>query len=399
MMKGLRDVVIVAYGRSAVARAGKGSLSHTHPIEYSAQVLRGVLERVPRLEPGLIDDVILGCAKPELTQRYNIGRLVALRAQLPYSVPGQTVNRFCASSLQAVSTGANMIRTGEADVIVAGGVESMTDIPYMGIGNPEFRDAWLDENEPGAYVGMGITAENVAARYGITRKEMEAFAVDSHQKAARARQAGRLAEDIIPVTAAAEDGTLFTFDQDECIRPNSTPEALEKLKPCFREDGVVTAAVSSPTNDGASMVILMAAEKAAELGIRPIARYLGYAVTGVDPNYMGIGPISAVRRVMELTGLTVEQMDVVELNEAFASQSLACIRELKLDMGRVNPNGGAIALGHPLGATGGILVSKALSQLRRSGGTYALVSMCIGGGMGAAAVLEACHEAAGTEGA
>ena len=391
MTKSLRDVVVVAYGRSSVARAGKGALKGTHPIEYSAQVLRGVLDRVPQLKPELIEDVILGCAKPELTQRYNIGRLVALRAQLPYTVPGQTVNRFCASSLQAVSTGANMIRTGEADVIVAGGVESMTDIPYMGIGNPEFRDAWLDEHEPGAYVGMGITAENVAEQYHISRVEMEEFAVYSQHKAARAQQAGILAEDIIPVTAVAEDGSTFIFDKDECIRPDSSVEAMEKLKPCFKPDGVVTAAISSPTNDGASMVVLMAAEKAEELGIKPLARYLGYAVTGVDPNYMGIGPISAVTRVMELTGLTTDQMDVVELNEAFASQSIACIRELNLDMNKVNPNGGAIALGHPLGATGGILVSKALSQLRRGGGTYALVSMCIGGGMGAAAVFEACR--------
>lgn len=391
MPREMKDVVVAAYGRSAVAKAGKGALSRTHPIEYSAQVLRGVLDQLPQLEKGAIDDVILGCAKPELTQRYNIGRLVALRAGLPYSVPGQTVNRFCSSSLQAISTGANMIRAGEADVIVAGGVESMTDIPYMGIGDPMFRDAWLDEHEPGAYIGMGLTAENVAAQYGITREEMEAFAVESHQKAARAQQEGLLGADIIPVTAVREDGSTFVFDRDECIRPDSCVEALKKLKPCFKPDGVVTAATSSPTNDGASMVVLMSAEKAAELGIQPAARYLGYTVTGVDPSYMGIGPITAIQRVLRLTGLTADQMDVIELNEAFAAQAIACIRELKLDRAKLNVNGGAIALGHPLGATGGILVSKAISQLKRCGGTYALVSMCIGGGMGAAAVFEACR--------
>ena len=386
----MRDVVIVAYGRSAVARAGKGSLKNTNPIEYSAQVLRGVLDKVPQLPAEAIEDVILGCAKPELTQRYNIGRLVALRAQLPYSVPGQTVNRFCASSLQAISTGANMIRSGEAEVIVAGGVESMTDIPYMGIGNPEFRNPWLDEHEPGAYMSMGITAENVAEQYGISRVEMEEFAVESHQKAAKAQNAGILAVDIIPVDAVDDEGNKFVFDQDECIRPNSSLQALAKLKPCFKPDGVVTAAISSPTNDGASMVVLMSAEKAQALGIRPLAKYVGYAVTGVDPCYMGIGPISAIEKVMKLTGHTADEMDVIELNEAFASQAIACIRTLNLDMAKVNINGGAIALGHPLGATGGILVSKALSQLHRQNGTYALVSMCIGGGMGAAAIFVAC---------
>ena len=386
----MTDVVIVAYGRSAVARAGKGALKNTHPIEYSAQVLQGVLNKIPQLPKDQIDDVILGCAKPELTQRYNIGRLVALRAQLPYTVPGQTVNRFCSSSLQAISTGANMIRGGEAEVIVAGGVESMTDIPYMGIGDPEFRDAWLDEHEPGAYVSMGITAENVAEKYGVTRDEMEEFAIQSHLKAAKAQSAGILAQDIIPVDAVDDEGKPFVFDQDECIRPNSNKESLAKLKPCFKTDGVITAAISSPTNDGASMVVLMSAHKAKELGLTPLAKYLGYAVTGVDPNYMGIGPISAVQKVMKITGRSVDEMDVIELNEAFASQAIACIRTLGLDPAKVNVNGGAIALGHPLGATGGILVSKALSQLKRQGGKYALVSMCIGGGMGAAAVFEAC---------
>lgn len=390
MNKPLKDVVVVAYGRSATAKAGKGALKNTHPIEYSAQVLRAILDKVPQLDRGEIGDVILGCAKPELNQRYNIARLVALRAGLPYEVPGQTVNRFCSSSLQAVSTGANMIRSGEAEVIVAGGVESMTAVPYMGIGDFAFRNAWLDEHEPGAYIGMGITAENVAEKYGVTRAEMEKFAVESHQKAARAQSEGILGEDIIPVDAVADDGTIITFDKDECIRPDSTPEGLSKLNPCFKADGIVTAATSSPTNDGASMVVLMSAEKAARLNIRPLAKFIGYSVVGTDPNYMGIGPIPAVKKVLSQSGLCADDMDVIELNEAFAAQTIPCIRELGLNPEKVNINGGAIALGHPLGATGGILVCKVLSELKRSGGKYALVSMCIGGGMGAAAIFESC---------
>ena len=352
-------------------------------------MLRGVLDKVPQLQPEEIDDLIVGCAKPELKMRQNIGRLVALRAQLPYSVPGETVNRFCASSLETVSIAANRIMTGQADVIVAGGVESMTAIPYMGIGEEAFKDPWLDKNLADAYVSMGITAENVAKRYGVTREEMERFALESQQKAAAATEQGILPQDIIPVDAFSEDGApAGTFDRDECIRPNTTLEGLAGLKPSFLEDGLVTAGTSSVTSDGASMVVLMSEEAARARGITPLARFVGYAVAGVDPAYMGIGPVAAVPKVLKLAGLTLEQMDVIELNEAFAAQSIPCIRELGLDPAKVNPNGGAIALGHPLGATGGILVGKALTQLARTSGRYGLVTMCIGGGMGAAGVFE-----------
>ena len=388
MNKVMRDAVIVAYGRSAVARSGKGALRNSHPVAYAAQVLQEVLAKIPQLPLEEIEDVIIGCAKPELSQRQNIARLITLRAGLPYSVSGQTVNRFCASGLQSISIAANMIMTGQSDVIVAGGVESMTAVPYMGIGDPAFKDNVLDEKEPGAYIGMGITAENVAERYRISRPEMEEFSLGSQLKAKKAQSEGILAKDIIPVDAVDDDGKSFVFDTDECIRPNTTMESLGSLKPAFSENGVVTAGTSSPTNDGAAMVVLMSAEKAAQLNIKPIAKFLAFSVAGIDPSYMGLGPLVAVPKVMKLTGLTVNDMDVVELNEAFAAQAIPCIRDLKLDERKVNVNGGSIALGHPLGATGAILTGKALTQLDRVNGKYALVSMCIGGGMGAAAIFE-----------
>lgn len=387
MIKMLNSAVIVAYGRSAIARSVKGSLKNTHPIDYASEILVGVLGQVPALDAKLIDDVVVGCAKPELSQRQNIGKLIALRAGLPYSVAAQTVNRFCASGLQSISIAANMIMTGQAEVVVAGGVESMTAVPYMGIGDPSFKDKWLDENEPGSYISMGLTAENVAEMHHISREEMEEFALKSQEKAIRARDCGFLGKDIIPVTALDDGGGEFSFGQDECIRMTSL-EKMAALAPCFKENGVVTAATSSPTSDGAGMAVLMSEQKAEELGMKPLVRFVGFAVAGVDPSYMGLGPIAAVPKVMEKTGLTVGQMDVIELNEAFAAQALPCIRTLGFDMEKVNPNGGAIALGHPLGATGTILTCKAISQLERIGGRYGLITMCIGGGMGAAGIIE-----------
>lgn len=386
-MNQLHDAVIVAYGRSAVAKSGKkGALRSAHPVDYAGQVLDGVLRKIPQLDRTQIEDLIVGCAKPEGVQGFNMARVIALRAGLGWNVPGQTVNRFCSSGLQAISTAANMIMTGQAEIVAAGGVESMTAIP-MG-SDPAFRDKWVEANEPGAYLPMGITAENVAERYHVSREEMDSFAVESHRKAAAAQAAGKFDGEIIPVDGVDIEGNPIVFDKDQGIRPDSNAETLAGLKPAFRENGTVTAGQSSQTSDGAGFVILMSREKAEELGLHPLARFVAFAVAGVDPSIMGIGPMKAIPKVMALTGLTPEDMDVIELNEAFAAQAIPCIRDLQLPRERVNVNGGAIALGHPLGATGAILTCKALAELERRDGRYALISMCIGGGMGAAGILE-----------
>lgn len=386
-MNQLHDAVVVAYGRSAVAKSGKkGALRSAHPVDYAGQVLDGVLRKIPQLDRTQIEDLIVGCAKPEGVQGFNMARVIALRAGLGWNVPGQTVNRFCSSGLQAISTAANMIMTGQAEIVAAGGVESMTAIP-MG-SDPAFRDKWVEANEPGAYLPMGITAENVAERYHVSREEMDLFAVESHRKAAAAQAAGKFDGEIIPVDGVDMEGNPIVFDKDQGIRPDSNAETLAGLKPAFRENGTVTAGQSSQTSDGAGFVILMSREKAEELGLRPLARFVAFAVAGVDPSIMGIGPMKAIPKVMALTGLTPEDMDVIELNEAFAAQAIPCIRDLQLPRERVNVNGGAIALGHPLGATGAILTCKALAELERRDGRYALISMCIGGGMGAAGILE-----------
>lgn len=386
-MNQLHDAVVVAYGRSAVAKSGKkGALRSAHPVDYAGQVLDGVLRKIPQLDRTQIEDLIVGCAKPEGVQGFNMARVIALRAGLGWNVPGQTVNRFCSSGLQAISTAANMIMTGQAEIVAAGGVESMTAIP-MG-SDPTFRDKWVEANEPGAYLPMGITAENVAERYHVSREEMDLFAVESHRKAAAAQAAGKFDGEIIPVDGVDIEGNPIVFDKDQGIRPDSNAETLAGLKPAFRENGTVTAGQSSQTSDGAGFVILMSREKAEELGLRPLARFVAFAVAGVDPSIMGIGPMKAIPKVMALTGLTPEDMDVIELNEAFAAQAIPCIRDLQLPRERVNVNGGAIALGHPLGATGAILTCKALAELERRDGRYALISMCIGGGMGAAGILE-----------
>ena len=384
-MNNAREAVIVAYGRTPMARAFKGGFVETHPVEYAAQALKGVLAKVPSLDPSIIEDVLAGCSMPERYVGFNVARLIAQRAGLPDAVPGQTINRFCSSGLQAIATGANAIMAGEMDVVVAGGVELMTGII---MGHPEeYQDALLREQIPGTYLSMGITAENVAARYGITRPEMEAMAVRSHQKAAAAQAQGKFVEEIIPITVETENGPV-TLTADEGIRPGTTAEALAALEPCFKEDGVVTAATSSQMTDGAGFVVMMSRERAQALGCTPIARFVSYAVGGVAAEVMGIGPVVAIPKVMAKTGLTVDDMDVIELNEAFAAQALACIRDLKLPEEKINPNGGAMALGHPLGATGAVLTCKALSELKRTGGKYALITMCIGGGMGAAGIFE-----------
>jgi len=384
-MNNAREAVIVAYGRTPMARAFKGGFVETHPVEYAAQALKGVLAKAPSLDPSIIEDVLAGCSMPERYVGFNVARLIAQRAGLPDAVPGQTINRFCSSGLQAIATGANAIMAGEMDVVVAGGVELMTGIS---MGHPEeYQNALLREQIPGTYLPMGITAENVAARYGITRPEMEAMAVRSHQKAAAAQAAGKFVEEIIPITVETENGPV-TLTADEGIRPGTTAEALAALEPCFKEDGVVTAATSSQMTDGAGFVVMMSRERAQALGCTPIARFVSYAVGGVAAEVMGIGPVVAIPKVMAKTGLTIDDMDVIELNEAFAAQALACIRDLKLPEEKINPNGGAMALGHPLGATGAVLTCKALSELKRTGGKYALITMCIGGGMGAAGIFE-----------
>ena len=385
-----REPVIVAYGRSPCCRARKGGLARMHPIEYSAQTLSGVLAKVPGLDPGQIDDVIVGCASPTNEMSMNAARLIVNRAGLPESVCGQTINRFCSSGLQAIATAANAIRAGQMRCVVAGGVECMSKCfaPYP----EEQKDPWFDEHYIGGYMAMGETAERVVERYGISRERMEALALRSHTLAAQARKAGKLNPCIIPIVD--QDGALVEYDDgilaDMDGNLKTDMEKMTAMKPCFRAEGTVTAATSSQTTDAAAFVVMMAGDMAAELGLRPIARLAGFAVAGCDATVMGLGPIYAVPKVMAQTGMTIDQMDVIELNEAFASQSLACIDTLGLPMEKVNPYGGAMALGHPMGATGAFLTMKALDYLRdpETAGRYALVTMCIGGGMGAAGIFE-----------
>lgn len=384
--KQIRDVVIVAYGRSAIGRAGKGSLKTEHAVDYGAKVLQGVLKKIPSLDLQSVDDVIVGCAKPEGVQGSILGRVIAQRAGLPDEVAGQTINRFCSSGLQAIATGAYSIMSGQATVVIAGGVESMTAIP-MG-SDPKVRNKWVEENKPGVYMSMGMTAEKVADKYGISRQEMENMAVDSHFKAAQAQEKGLFVKEIIPIVVQNEQGQEIVFEKDEGVRKNTTLATLSTLAPCFKEDGKVTAATASQVSDGAAFVVMMSAAKASELGLKPIAKFLSFAVTGVAADIMGIGPIKAVPKAMALANISNKDLDVIEINEAFAAQAVPCIKELGLDISKVNPRGGAIALGHPLGATGAILTCKALSYLEDSKGKYALVTMCVGTGMGAAAVFE-----------
>ncbi len=391
-----RTPVIVAIGRSAVCRAKKGSFATTHPIEVCNQVLRGVLAKVPELKGEDIDDLVLGCAAHVNQCSQNMAKLVAARAELPDNVCGQTINRFCSSGLQAMATSANEILAGQADVVIAGGVESMTYCfaPYP----REYMDDFLadehdvDHGVGSAYMAMGITAENVANKYGITRKEMEEMALRSHTLAAKARDEGKLAPSIIPVKVTNPAGEEEIVDTDQGIL-NTTLEKMAGMNPCFipaEEGGLVTAATSSQTSDAAAFAIMMTADKAKELGIKPIAQIKGYAVKGVDPKLMGLGPIAAVPVALERAGMTIDQIDEFELNEAFASQAIACIRDLGLEdrMDVVNPYGNAMALGHPMGATGIFLTCKCLDWLRDNNKKYGIVTMCIGGGMGAAAVIE-----------
>ncbi len=376
----MRNVVIAGYARSPFHLAGKGALARVRPDDLAAQVIRALIARTG-VAAADIEDIVMGCAFPEAEQGFNIARLVGLLADLPLSVGGMTVNRFCGSSMSAVHIAAGQIQLGAGEVFVCAGVESMSRVPMMGFNplpNPELA------KKTAAYMGMGETAENVAGKYQITREQQEAFAVASQAKAAAAIGAGKLADEIVPIQT--KGGVV---DQDGTPRPGTTAEALAGLKPAFSQTGTVTAGTSSPLTDGASAVLVASEDYARAHGLPILARIRSVAISGCQPEIMGIGPVEASRKALSRAGLTADQIDVVELNEAFASQSLACIADLGLDPARVNLDGGAIAIGHPLGATGARIVGKAAALLQREGGSYALATQCIGGGQGIATVLEA----------
>ena len=390
----MKEAVVVSAVRTAVGKAPKGTLRYTRPDDLGAIAVKGAIDRVPSLDPKEIEDVIIGCAMPEAEQGMNVARLISLRAGLPIEAAAMTVNRFCASGLQTVALAAERIRSGGADVIVAGGAESMSYIP--GPGNKLAVNPWLMENHPSAYLSMGLTAERVAKHYGISREESDQFAFSSHRKALSAIAAGRFEEEIVPVpvvtTVKASDGKLQkqekTFNVDEGPRADTSPEALSKLRAVFHAHGVVTAGNSSQTSDGAAAAVVMSDTRAKEIGATPLLRFLSFAYSGCLPEEMGIGPIYAVPKALKMAGLTLDQIDIIELNEAFASQSLAVIKTLEMDPARVNVNGGAIALGHPLGCTGAKLIATLIRELKRRGAKYGMVTMCVGGGQGAAGIFE-----------
>jgi len=385
----MRDAVIVAAARTAVGKGKKGSLKDTRPEEFTAPVLKELLARTPGLDPAEIDDVMLGCAMPEGEQGMDVARIVALMAGLPASVPAATLNRFCSSGSQTIAWAADLIRVGTHEVVLAGGLESMSQVA-MG-GNKLVADPAAMAFNPHIYTAMGATAEIVAKRYGVTREEQDAFALLSHRRACAALDAGKLKDFVVPLQVRTCDGGKwreFTFDTDEGPRADTTLESLAKLKPAFDPKGTVTAGNTSQVSDGAAAVLVMSEEKAKALGLAPLAYVRGWAAAGVEPEVMGIGPTKAVPKLLNKLGLTVKDVDLFELNEAFASQSLACIRDLCLDPEKVNVNGGAIALGHPLGATGAILTVKLLAEMKRRDARRGVVTMCIGGGMGFAYLLE-----------
>jgi len=380
----MTQVVITHAYRTAVGKSGKGKLAQTRPDELLGLLIKGFLERTPELDPASIEDVIIGCAFPEGEQGMNVARLAALRAGLPIEVPGMTVNRFCSSGLQTLATGAAQIQAGWSDIVLTGGVESMSMVP-MG-GQKPSPNPYLAEEFPQAYESMGITSENVATRYGITREAQDAFAAESQNRAVAAIAEGRFKDEIIPIEIGL-NGETMVFDTDEGPRA-STAEGLAKLRPVFKVDGASTAGNSSQTSDGAAIELLMSKEKAAELGFEPLAELVTFQVAGVHPDEMGIGPAKAIPKALEKAGLTIDDIGLVELNEAFASQALYCVNELGFDPAIVNVNGGAIALGHPLGCTGAKLTATLLHEMKRRGVEYGIVSMCIGGGMGAAAIFK-----------
>jgi acetyl-CoA acyltransferase len=389
----MREAVIVSSVRTAVGKAYKGTLRATRPDDLAATAIKGALDRVPQVDPKEIEDVIIGCAMPEAEQGMNVARIASLRAGLPVECSAMTINRFCSSGLQAISLAADSIASGRAEVAVAGGTESMTMIP-MG-GHKVSANPWLISNYPDSYLSMGLTAERLAQRFHISREEADQFSLRSHQRALAAIQAGRFEDETVPVPVSftTPNGSKpkrveITFKVDEGPRADSTLEALANLKPAFHAKGRVTAGNSSQMSDGAAAAVLMSADRAKQLGLKPLARLVAFATAGYKPEEMGLGPVFAIPKALKIAGLKLSDVEVFELNEAFAAQSLAVIKEAGLDPERVNPNGGAIALGHPLGCTGAKLTATIIRELQRRKARYGVVTMCVGGGMGAAGVFE-----------
>ncbi len=393
----MREAVIVSSVRTAVGKAYKGTLRATRPDDLAAVAIKDALARVKGLDPKEIEDVILGCAMPEAEQGMNVARIAALRAGLPVESSAMTINRFCSSGLQAIAMAAERIMVGHAEVIVAGGTESMSMVP-MG-GNKISPNPWLMDHYPDSYLGMGLTAENLARKYAITREQADQFSYQSHQKALAAIAACKFKDEVVPVEVsitAVENGskaarpktTKTIFDTDEGPRADTSLEVLAKLKPAFHVKGTTTAGNSSQMSDGAAAAVVMSAERARAIGVKPLARFLGFATAGCPPEEMGVGPVFAIPKALKIAGLKLDQIDVIELNEAFAVQSLSVIKLAGLDPARVNPNGGAVALGHPLGCTGAKLTATVLRELERRNARYGMVTMCVGGGMGAAGIFE-----------
>jgi acetyl-CoA acyltransferase len=389
----MREAVIVSSVRTPIGRAFKGTLRATRPDELAAIAIKGALDRVPQLDLKEIEDVILGCAMPEAEQGMNVARIASLRAGLPVEASAMTINRFCSSGLQAISMAAERIMAGAAEVMVAGGTESMSMIP-MG-GNKISPNPWLVDSYPDAYLSMGLTAERLAKRFGITREAADEFSLRSHQKAMSAIESGKFEDETVPVPVSftTPNGSKpkrqeIVFKIDEGPRGDTSLDALTALKPAFHVKGTVTAGNSSQMSDGAAAAVVMSAERARALGIKPLARYVAFATAGYKPEEMGLGPVFAIPKALKLAGLKLSEIDVIELNEAFAAQSLAVIQEAGLDPDRVNPNGGAVALGHPLGCTGAKLTATIIRELKRRNARYGLVTMCVGGGMGAAGIFE-----------
>ncbi len=388
----MKNAVIVSAVRTAVGRGKKGTLANTRPDDLGALVIEEAVKRAG-ISKALVEDVIMGCAMPEAEQGLNVARAASILAGLPDSSAAMTINRFCSSGLQSIALVAQSVMTGMSDCGVAGGMESMSMIPMSG--NTPSLNRKLVDTRPGVYMNMGLTAENVAVKYGISREEQDEFAVRSHQNGVRATQEGKFKDEIVPVSVRVDSlkGTkvkseTVSFDKDELLRADTSMETLAQLRPAFKEGGTVTAGNASPFSDGAAAVVVMSEDKAREQGVKPLARFVTFAVAGVAPEYMGIGPVEAVPKALKNAGLTLNDIDLIELNEAFAAQALAVIKTLGMDMSKVNVNGGAIGLGHPLGCSGAKLTVSAIHELQRRGGKYGLITMCVGGGQGAAGIIE-----------